>query len=496
MALNIFGFEIKRKSQEEEKTKTPIYPENDDGSYTVSAAGMYGQSFTFGQFEYSNEQELIKKYRNAILTPEVESAVDHILNDSLIFDSDKRAVDIRFRDGTQLSDSIKTKIDEEFSNIYNMLDFQQNGHDYFRSWYIDGRLAMYKNIDPKKGILSIQPIDSLKIKKVKTIKETTGKNGVPLVSDVEVHYEYARKGFTENTGSAIKLTADSVSYITSGLLSEDRKYILSHLHKAIKPINQLNMMEDAVVIYRISRAPERRIFYIDVGNLPRQKAEQYVKDVMNKYRNKLVYNPKTGEIDDKRKYQTMLEDYWLPRREGGRGTQVDTLPGGQSMNQLEDLEYFLRKVYKSLNIPFSRFQSENQAFAGRATEITRDELTFARFIQKLRSKFAGIFYDLLRTQLIVKKVIKPNEWEQVRNSLYFYFNRDSYFQEAKDAETLQNKLQVLRDVNEYRGIYFSTEWIMKNVLHMDEEQIKNMYKTIESEKKSGIIPKEDQNMRF
>jgi len=495
--MQLFGYEIKKKKNDEAEQylNSPIEPE-EDGASNVSGAGAWAQAFSFANVDYSSEADLIKKYRSALLTPEVESAVDQIVNDAIITDESQKAVQLEFEGGSNISSSLKKRILEEFDYLYNLLNFQENGYEYFRSWYVDGRLAFYKNVDTqKKTIRSIQTIDPLKIKKIKEIHQDKQKQGVPLITDINVYYEYARNGFASGSGTtknAVHLTDESVTYVTSGLLSDDRKYTLSHLHKAIKPINQLNMMEDAIVIYRISRAPERRIFYIDVGNLPRQKAEQYVKDIMNRYRNKLVYDPKTGEINDKRKYQTMLEDYWLPRREGGRGTQVDTLPAGQAMNQIEDLEYFLRKVYKALNVPFTRFQGENPAFAARATEVTRDELNFARFVQRLRSRFAHIFYDMLKTQLILKKIINESEWTQIKNEFYFDFNKDSYFQEAKDAELLQQRMQVLRDINEYRGTYFSTDYIMKNVLRMSEDEIKEMREQIDKEKKSGIIPKEDE----
>lgn len=499
MPLNLFGYQIKKKPDNEDNTVkgSPIEPE-EEGVSTVSGAGAYAQAFSFANVDYASEGELVKKYRQAMSTPEVESAVEQIVNDAIITDENEKAVKLTFEDGSEISDPLKKKIEEQYDYIYDLLNFQENGYDYFRTWYVDGRLALYKNVDIKeKTIKSIQHIDSMKIKKIKEIKQDKQVNGVPLITDIKTYYQYSKNAFNQSGTSAsansvVELTEESVSYITSGLYSEDRKYILGHLHKAIKPINQLNMMEDAIVIYRIARAPERRIFYIDVGNLPRTKAEQYVKDIMNRYKNKLVYDPKTGEINDNKKFQTMLEDYWLPRREGGKGTQVETLPAGQAMSQIEDLEYFLRKVYKALNVPFTRFQGEGQAFAARATEVTRDELNFSRFVQRLRTRFAHIFYDLLKTQLVLKNVVTETEWNKIKVDIYFDFNKDSYFQEAKTAEILQSQLQVLRDMNEYRGIFFSTEYIMKNVLHMNEEQIKEMAKQMEDEKKAGIIPKEEE----
>lgn len=505
MAFNLFGYEIKRKGKESKEESdalnSPIQPE-EEGAAVVSGtglAGFYGESVSVAGSDFKSEQELIRKYRKAILHPEVEAAVDEIMNQAIITDDNARAVELKFSEESELSDDMKKKITEQFEYIYSLMNFQEYGYDYFRNWYIDGRLAFYKNVgntDKPQTIKSIQPIDALKIRKIKKVETDKTKNGVPIISDIKIYYEYSQKGFGEGAKNAIQLTSDSVTYITSGLLDENRKYTLSHLHKAMKPINQLSMIEDAIVIYRISRAPERRIFYIDVGNLPRQKAEQYVKDIMNRYRNKLIYNPQTGEVDDTRKYQTMLEDYWLPRREGGKGTQVDTLPGGQAMNQIDDLEYFLRKVYKSLNVPFNRFQGENSAFATRATEVTRDELKFSRFVQRLRSRFAQIFYDILRTQLLLKKVVDTNEWERIKDQVYFDFNKDSYFAESKEAEMLQQRLQMLRDANEYVGRYFSLEYIQRNILHMTLDEIEEMDKQIKKEKSAGKIPKEEEQGRM
>lgn len=507
MPINLFGFEIKRKKSmddpEENIKGSPIAPEEEGaGNITGVGAGAWAQIYAYSNIDFSSEAQLIRKYRQALRTPEVESAVDQIVNDAIITDENEKAVKLTFQDGTKLSEPVKQKILEQFEYIYDLLNFQENGYDLFRTWYVDGRLAMYKNVDTKqKTIKSIQHIDSTKIKKIREVEEKE-KDGVPLISDIKTYFQYAKNGFDgkngqkSGTAKAVHLTEESVSYITSGLYSEDRKYVFSYLHKAIKAINQLNMMEDAIVIYRIARAPERRIFYIDVGNLPRSKAEQYVKNIMAKYKNKLVYDPSTGEINDTAKYQTMLEDYWLPRREGGKGTQVETLPAGQAMSQIEDLEYFLQKVYKALNVPWSRFQAET-AFAPRATEVTRDELNFTRFIQRLRTRFSHLFYDLLKTQLILKNIVTEQDWHnQVKLDIYFDFNRDSYFHEAKMSEVLQAQLTVLRDMNEYRGTFFSTEYIMKNVLNMNDEQIAEMKKQIEKEKKDGTIPKEEEGGSF
>lgn len=502
--FSLFGFEVKKKKSEEKIEKqsitSPIEPEADGVVITTGGYGSYAEAFSIGGLSsFKSENELIYRYRKAVLSPEVDSAVEEILNESIIVEDNEPAVNIAFSDETQISDNLKTKIRDEFNYIYSLMNFQERGYDLFRSWYVDGRLALYKNIpsgQENRGILSIQYVDPLKIKKIKNIKKEKEKNGVPLVTDIEIYYEYSNLGFHDNNlpmssgnQSVVKLTEDSVTYVTSGLLDETKRYTLSHVHKALKAINMLNMMEDAIVIYRISRAPERRIFYIDVGNLPRQKAEQYVKDIMNRYRNKLVYNPTTGEIDDKRRYQTMLEDYFLPRREGGKGTQVETLPGGQAMNQIEDLEYFLKKVYKSLNVPFSRFEGENiQAFAAGASQVTRDELKFSRFVNRLRARFSHVFYDLLKTQLILKNIMSHTEWEEIKDDIFFNFNKDNYFAEGKENEILQGRLSMLRDVENYMGKFFSNEWVQKHVLKRDDDSIKEERRKIEKEIKDGILP--------
>ena len=497
--MELFGLQIQRKKKEKEQyTGSPIHPEHEGDKVVEDTSGGLGGAYGYAHImpdnEELNEHQLIKQYRRAVQTPEIESAVDEIVNECIISENGEKAVDVAFQDDDKISQGLRQKIKEQFDYIYSLMNFQVNGYEYFRSWYVDGKIAFYKNIDKqKKTIKSIQQIDSLKFRRIKNVTKTENQNHVPLVQDIEVYYEYKKDGFLtdNNSSSSVKLTSDSVAYSSSGLMDETKRMNLSYIHKALKPINQLNAIEDSIVIYRITRAPERRIFYIDVGNLPRQKAEQYVKDIMNRYKNKLVYNPRTGEIDDKRKYQTMLEDYWLPRREGGKGTQVDTLPGGQAMNQIEDLEYFLRKVYKSLNVPYSRFQQEGPAFAARASEINRDELKFARFAQRLRRRFSQVFYDLLRTQCILQGVVKAEEWAQIKDSIFFDYQKDSYFAEAKQLEMLQNKLNMMRDVEELVGKYFSREWVRKNVLMQDEDEINTLKKQIEKEKQEGEIEDDD-----
>ena len=494
---NIFGFEITRKSSDKPRTlDTPIRPEEEGSSLEYGGYGAYGEAFNVGGVDYSSEQELIRKYRKLAMMPEIETAIEEIINEAVVTDENKPSVNVAFADKNEISDNIKIRIQEEFAYIYNLLDFQDNGYEYFRSWYVDGRLVFYKNVDKKnKTIGSIQQIDPQKIRRVKEIIEDKQINNVPLITDIKTYYEYNRAGLSpetlRGTNQTIQLTNDSVTYSTSGLLDDQRKFTLSYLHKALKSINQLSALEDSMVIYRITRAPERRIFYIDVGTLPRQKAEQYVMDIMSKYRNKMIYNPNTGQIDDTKKYQTMLEDYFLPRREGGKGTQVDTLAGGQTTNVTEELEYFLRKVYKSLNVPFSRFNEESTAFTDQTSTVTREELKFARFLQRLRRRFSTIFYDLLKTQCIIKGVFKESEWNEIKDQLYFNFTKDSWFAESKNLDILNSRLTALRDITDSVGTYYSQDYVAKHVLNQSTEERLDQLEQIKLEKSIGRISSDE-----
>ena len=498
---NIFGFEITRKSSDKPKIRaldTPIRPEEEGSSLQYGGYGAYGETFNVGGIDYSSEQELIRKYRKLAMMPEIETAIEEIINEAVVTDENKPSVNVAFAEKNDISDNIKTRIQEEFAYIYNLLDFQDNGYEYFRSWYVDGRLAFYKNVDKKnKTIGSIQQIDPQKIRKIKEIIEDKQINNVPLITDIKTYYEYNRAGLSLETLSGnsqtIQLTNDSVTYATSGLLDDQRKFTLSYLHKALKSINQLSALEDAMVIYRITRAPERRIFYIDVGTLPRQKAEQYVMDIMSKYRNKMVYNPTTGQIDDTKKYQTMLEDYFLPRREGGKGTEVSSLAGATTTNITEELEYFLRKVYKSLNVPFSRFNQEGTAFADQTSSVNREELKFARFIQRLRHRFSTLFYDLLKTQCIVKGVFTEIEWNDIKDQIFFNFTKDSWFAESKNLDILNARLSAMSNVRDYVGTYYSQDWVAKNILNQTTEERIDQFNQIRREKEANIIPSEEES---
>ena len=484
--LKLFGFEIKRaKKDEEDKKKPSIVPPRDDegGSYATASGTHYGQYLNLDGDDSKDNYQLIMKYRGNAMHPEVDNAIEDIVNEAITGSELEQTLDINM-DDVKAPDRIKKLIKEEFDNIYAMLNFKELGHDIFRRWYVDGRLyhhLVVNESNPKEGIQEIRPIDSAKMRKVKKVKyKKDPVTGAKLVEKTEEFFIYQEKPGQSTSG--VKMTNDSVSYVTSGLLTEDRKKIVSHLHKALKPINQLRMMEDALVIYRLARAPERRIFYIDVGNLPRGKSEQYMKDIMAKYRNKLVYDAKTGEIRDDRKHQSLLEDFWLPRREGGRGTEISTLPGGENLGQIDDIVYFQKRMYRSLNVPISRLDTESvQGILGRSTEINRDELKFQKFIDRLRMRFSHLFYGILRTQLIMKGIITEEDWEEWKNDITVDYQKDNHFAELRDAEMLTNRIETLDRVQNYVGEYFSKEWVQKNVLHLSDEDIEQMKKDIDGE---------------
>ena len=474
-----FGFEIKRK-EKELGAVTP--PATDDGTYDISGGGFYSTILdTDGRSR--TEDDLIRRYRDIAIQPECDSAIEDIVSEAIASDERDMCVSIAL-DNLQVSTSIKKRIKEEFERILQLLDFNNKAHDIFRRWYVDGRIFYHKVIDsqnPRKGIQQLRYIDPRKIKKVREVQ--TGKRGqVDVVKKFKEFYIYNQHGHqVNNTSTGVKLTFDSIAYCPSGLIDMHKGTVLSYLNKAIKPVNQLRMIEDSVVIYRISRAPERRIFYIDVGNLPKIKAEQYLKDVMNRYRNKLVYDASTGEIRDDRNHMSMLEDFWLPRREGGRGTEITTLPGGANLGEIDDITYFQRKLYRSLNVPISRLEAEQNFSLGRSTEITRDELKFTKFVGKLRKKFSVIFNDLLKTQLILTGVIAEEEWKSMSEHIQFDFLQDNNFTELKNAELLKERLEMLSQVENYVGTYFSKEWVKKNVLHLTDDEIGEMQKQMDSE---------------
>ena len=477
-ALKIFGFEIRRanKKEEDKKLQSIVPRQDDDGAGYVTASGShYGQYINIDGDDSKDNHQMIMKYRGVSTHPEVDAAIEDIINESISASEDEAPVSIVL-DKVEVSDQIKKGITEEFDSVLSMLDFTNNGHDMFKRWYIDGRLYHHLVVNEsniKAGIQEIRPIDSAKIRKVKQVKKKKDPiTGANIVESVDEYYIYQEKPGQQTSG--VKLSHDSVSYVTSGLLSADRKKVVSHLHKALKPINQLRMMEDSLVIYRLARAPERRIFYIDVGNLPRGKSEQYMKDIMARYRNKLVYDADTGQIRDDRKHMSMLEDFWLPRREGGRGTEISTLPGGENLGQIDDIIYFQKRLYRSLNVPINRLEQEAQFSLGRSTEISRDELKFQKFIDRLRKRFSMLFLEILKKQLVMKGLITEEDWNGWKNNLVVDYSRDNHFTELKDAELLRERLQTLDQVSQYVGDYFSKEWVMKNVLQFNDEDIKQV----------------------
>ena len=475
--LKIFGFEITR-TKDKKAIKSIVPPRDDDGAGYVASTtygSHYGHYINMEGDDSKDNVQLILKYRGSAMHPEADAAIEDIVNEAITSSDMKPSLTLNL-DRVPVSATIKKQMLEEFDNIYNMLNFKELGHDIFRRWYVDGRLYHHLVVDENNlsaGIQEIRYIDSAKIRKVKQVKKKKDPaTGAPLIEKVDEFYVYQEKPGSQS--NAIKLTNDSVSYCTSGLLDEHRKKVVSFLHKALKPITQLRMMEDSLVIYRIARAPERRMFYIDVGNLPRGKAEQYMKDIMAKYRNKLVYDAKTGEIRDDRKHMSMLEDFWLPRREGGRGTEITSLPGGENLGQIEDIIYFQKRLYRSLNVPLNRLEQEQQFSLGRATEISRDELKFQKFIDRLRNRFATFFYEILKKQLLMKNIITEEDWLSWKNEVHIDFTRDNHFSELKEAELLREKIQTLDQIQNYVGEYFSKQWVQKNILLFDDDEIKRM----------------------
>ena len=475
--LKIFGFEITR-TKDKKAIKSIVPPRDDDGAGYVASTtygSHYGHYINMEGDDSKDNVQLILKYRGSAMHPEADAAIEDIVNEAITSMDMKPSLTLNL-DRVPVSATIKRQMLEEFDNIYNMLNFKELGHDIFRRWYVDGRLYHHLVVDDTNlsaGIQEIRYIDSAKIRKVKQVKKKKDPvSGAALVEKVDEFYIYQEKPGSQT--NAIKLTNDSVSYCTSGLLDEHRKKVVSFLHKALKPITQLRMMEDSLVIYRLARAPERRMFYIDVGNLPRGKAEQYMKDIMAKYRNKLVYDAKTGEIRDDRKHMSMLEDFWLPRREGGRGTEISTLPGGENLGQIEDIIYFQKRLYRSLNVPLNRLEQEQQFSLGRATEISRDELKFQKFIDRLRNRFATFFYEILKKQLLMKNIITEEDWLSWKNEVHIDFTRDNHFSELKEAELLREKIQTLDQIQNYVGEYFSKQWVQKNILLFDDDEIKRM----------------------
>ena len=485
----LFGFKITRANQDGGGDGFTA-PASDDGTLDVVSGGGHYASVLDLDGRDKSELELIKRYRDIAQQPECDSAIEDIVNEAIVSDERDMSVSISL-DRLKVSPKIKTKIREEFHEILHLLDFNAKGHDIFRRWYVDGRVYYHKVIDtknPRKGIKEVRYIDPRKIKKVReTKKDKDQKTGMDIVKDIQNYYLFNQNGWDTQQGSTqgVKITEDSISYCPSGLVDMHKGTVLSHLNKAIKPVNQLRMIEDSLVIYRISRAPERRIFYIDVGNLPKMKAESYLKDVMNRYRNKMVYDARTGEIRDDRNHMSMLEDFWLPRREGGRGTEITTLPGGSNLGEIDDITYFQKKLYRSLNVPVSRLAEESGFQIGRSDNITRDELKFTKFVQRLRKKFTVLFADMLKTQLLLKGVIALEEWDTFKEHIQFDFLQDGHFAELKNAEILRERLDMLGQIESYVGTYFSQEYVKKQILRMTDEEIIDIDAQIKDEGESG-----------
>lgn len=482
MALTLFGFEIgranKQTSQDQDiKNKTFSIPENTDGAVTIQSGSYYG---TYVDLDgvVRNEIELITRYREMSMQPELETAIDDIINESIVNDDNGKGVELNLDDLRQ-PDTIKKRINEEFEFILKLLDFGNMGHDIFRRWYIDGRLFYHIVINdksPSKGIEELRYIDPRRIRKIREIQKTKdSRTGMEIIKRQSEYYLYNERGVIgAHSNLGAKIAVDAVVNVNSGLMDGKRAMVLSYLHKAIKPLNQLRMVEDATVIYRLSRAPERRVFYVDVGNMSTIKAEQYLRDTMVKYRNKLVYDSSTGEIKDDRKHLSMLEDFWLPRREGSKGTEITTLPGAMNLGELEDVKYFEKKLYRALGVPVSRLESSTGFSLGRTTEITRDELKFNKFVQRLRNKFSTLFDDLLRVQLLLKKVCTEEEWKTFKENIWYDYKKDNNFTELKEAELITARIQTLQLVDPYVGRYYSAEWVRKNILQQTDEDIEEL----------------------
>jgi hypothetical protein len=495
MAINLFGFTLGKKdivqvSPPEEASFALPTAALDDGAVTITQNAHYG---TYVDLEGSvrNELELITRYREMSNHPELESAIDEIVNEAITHSEDGSVVDINL-DNLKQPENIKKKIIEEFDNVKKLLNFNNLADDLFRRWYIDGRIyfqVVVNDKNPREGIQELRYIDPRKIRKVREInKDRDPKSGAMIIKSMAEYYVYNDKGTTSQTYTAgvnqgIRIAPDSVVNVNSGMMDAKNTFVISYLHKAIKALNQLRMIEDAVVIYRLSRAPERRVFYIDVGNLPKGKAEQYLRDIMVKYKNKMVYDANTGELRDDRKHLSMLEDFWLPRREGGKGTEITTLPAGQNLGQIEDVQYFQKKLLQSLNVPYSRMEPSGGGFAslGRSTEVTRDELKFAKFVVRLRNKFSQIFDSALRTQLALKGICSQDEWDKFREDIFYDYRKDNNFTELREAELWRERLTSLSMIDPYIGKYFSQTWAKKTILRMSEEEIQEMEKEMEKD---------------
>jgi hypothetical protein len=493
--FSLFGFTIAREKSEEDNSVQQSFtpPSNDDGALTITSAAYYG-TYVDLDGTAKNDVELISRYREMAMQPEIESAIDDIVNEAICQDDDGKIIKIVL-DDLQQPEKIKKAIKTEFQNVLRLLNYKNMAQDIFRRYYIDGRMYYHIIIDrenPMAGVKELRYIDPRKLRKVREVKKQKDeRTGVEVMDLVNEYYIYNDKVISSSSSSfgpvGVRITTDSIISVVSGLMDSRRAVVLSYLHKAIKPLNQLRMIEDATVIYRISRAPERRIFYIDVGNLPKLKAEQYLRDIMVKYKNKLVYDANTGEVRDDRKFMSMMEDFWLPRREGGKGTEITTLPGGQNLGELEDVKYFEKKLYKALNVPVSRIDPNSAGFSfGRASEITRDELKFSKFVDRMRNKFSDLFDQAMRVQCVLKGICTAEEWAEFKEYIHYDFIKDNNITELKEAEVMKDRLGLLDQVDNYTGRYFSQVWIQRNVLRLTDDEIAEMQKEIDKEKEEGL----------
>ena len=496
--LNLFGFQFKRKQEEKDAAVSFVTPQFEDGAVNVVAGGAYG---TYVDMEGSarSEAELVTKYREMSLHPEIDAAISDIVDEAIVVDDNESAVSLNLEQ-LELAPKVKSAFLQEFEEILKLLEFNFRSYDIFRRWYVDGRMLYHVIINedaPQRGIKELRYIDPRKIRKVRELKRTPVPGvGAVVNQTANEYYIFNERGFGNQISAisstsagtvGMRISPDAIVHATSGLMDKNNQLVLSYLHKAIKPLNQLRSLEDATLIYKISRAPERRIFYIDVGNLPKMKAEQYLRDIMTRFKNRVVYDSATGEIRDDRKFMTMLEDFWLPRREGGRGTEISTLPAGQLAGDLEDVKYFQRGLYKSLNVPINRLEPDNTYSIGRATEITRDEVRFSKFISRLQNRFSQLFLNILEKQLVLKKIITVEEWEQIKYGVTFNYAKDNQFAELKNIEMMRERMGILQATDPYVGKYYSVEWIRKNVLQQSEDDIEMLDAQIQDEIKTGVI---------
>ena len=511
----LFGFSIEDENKKKKGIISPVAPNNEDGADYFLSSGFYGQYVDI-EGVFKTEFDIVKRYRDMSLHPECDTAIEHVVNEAIVSDMNDSPVEIDL-DNLNIGQPLKKVIRQEFKKVKDLLEFDKKSHEIFRNWYVDGRIFYHKVIDvqkPDEGIQELRYIDALKIKlmRVKPTDREKGAIAIPTIDnangtetvnkDVKVteFYTYYPQGVAQKYGSVagkgVRIAKDAICHVHSGLVDRNKKITLSYLHKAIKGLNQLRMIEDSLVIYRLSRAPERRIFYIDVGNLPKVKAEQYLRDVMMRYRNKLVYDANTGEIKDDKKFMSMLEDFWLPRREGGRGTEISTLPGGQNLGELSDIEYFQRKLYRALNVPDSRVSGAGDSGfnLGRSSEILRDELMFSKFVGRLRKRFSGLFVDLLKTQLVLKNIVTPEDWSKMAEHIQFDYKYDNHFAELKDHELMTERLNIMVAIEPYIGTYYSRDYVKRKILRQTDEEIEEMAAEMEEENEMGMgVPLETQN---